>query len=606
MRGLNKDSTVIKNEVEKLRAILNSSPDIYLLIDREYKIVAYNKQATYNAKFLFGKHLHQGMEVSEFYLENAYERFALDLKKVFSGELVVRDEELHFANNIQWFQFRFFPIYNNEKEIIATGFHAIDISDFKKNKEALHNERKLFDQGPAVAFKWLPFKEKSVTKFVSGNVKSVFGYTDDDLIGKPFLDYIHKDDVSRIAEQIETQVALELRKENDFVDSAYRVKCANGEYKWVSDYSFLAVESSGEKVVYGYLVDITVQKKTTQELEQKNKQLNEALEIANTQAKILEITTNMIMFTDVEGNITWVNEAFATNTGYTLAEVFGKKSTELFIREETSADAVSIISEAIQKRTKASVELINYKKNGEKFWVELNTEPIYDEADNLSAFLSILNDITERKTIEEKLNDRNEQLKKFSFTTSHELRHEFAKILSLLENKDILIESGSELDILDEINTATKTMNTIISKMNEQLYISDTQKTKEIEQLALTDVDEICLVDDDDIVCFINKKIISSVLPDKRIEVFNYVDEAINYIKSKPSTFKRYIFLDLNMPLKNGWQFLEEYKALANLSPVIILTSSIDTTDRQRATNYPEVISFLSKPLTHEKLDSFL
>jgi PAS domain S-box-containing protein len=606
MRGLIKNNILDLSEHEKLRAIFDSSPDVCLLIDKEHRIIAYNRKAAYGAKIVFSKQLREEANIKEFYLENSYERFEADLNKVFQGEAVIRDEKLVFPNKVTWFEFRFFPVFDTSNNVVAATFHAIDISEFKKDKKYLYNERRLFEQGPAVAFKWTLFKENSVTKFVSPNVESIFGYKPEELMDKSFLDFIHEEDIKLIEEQIDTKVAQELRVGNSYTDSSYRVKCADGEYKWVYDYSFLAKESDGEKRVYGYLIDISEQKKITLELEEKNNQLKEALDLANTQAKILEVTTHMVMFTDIDGNITWINKSFEDITGYTLAEVYGKKPSQLFAGEETDEGTIKKIREAVNQRKKVSVEFINYKKNGEKFWVELKTEPIYDEAGNLSAFLSIQNDITERKIIEEKLNLRNEQLKKFSFTTSHELRHEFAKILSLLENKDILTQHDSSLDILGEINIATKTMNTIISKMNEQLYISDTQEIDKIEELTLKEVDEICLIDDDDIVCFINKKIISSTLPDKKIEIFNSADEAITYFKTTPASLKRYIFLDLNMPIKSGWNFLQEYKALKNSSPVIILTSSIDAADRERARRYPEVVSFFSKPLTNEKLKGLL
>ena len=60
------------------------------------------------------------------------------------------------------------------------------------------------------------------------------------------------------------------------------------------------------------------------------------------------------------------------------------------------------------------------------------------------------------------------------------------------------------------------------------------------------------------------------------------------------------------MPYKAGWDFLEEYTPSSIPSPVIILTSSIDDTDREKSKNYPQVISFLTKPLTTEKLEVFI
>lgn len=599
-------NTDVQSEVEKLTAIFNSSPDIFILINTEYKIIAYNYSAAYSARLLFGKHLHPDIDVSKFYIENAYQRFESDLHKSFKGITTVREEKLELPKKIIWFQFRLIPVFDDDKKVIATVLHAIEISGFKKDKEALRNERKLFNRGPAVAFKWTPFKENSTTKFVSPNVRNVFGYSASDLMDKHFIDFIHPDDIKGIKQHIETKVAQTVRQGKGFVDSTYRVLCANGTYKWVNDFSFLAEESDGKSLVYGYLIDISEQKKITLELEQKNKQLKEALELAKLQSKIIEVTTNIIIITDENDLITWVNDAFEKTLGYSLKEIIGKHPGEILRGKNTDLKTIEKISKAVENKEIIKAEILNYKKNGEEIWLDIVTEPIYDEQGKLSSYLSIQNDITNRKIIEEELKNRNEQLKKFSFTTSHELRHEFAKILSLLENKEILLQNTGELNILEEINTATATMNEVISKMNEQLYVSNTFKDSTNKQESIANANEILLIDDDDIVCFINKKIISSQLPEKSIEVFNSADEALNYISTTPKGKTRFIFLDINMPIRNGWDFLDEYTIKQETSPVIILSSSIDSAEREKAKNYAQVISFFSKPLTNEKIKSLI
>lgn len=589
-----------------IRAILNSSIGSYILFDREYCIISFNDRAGKSFERIFDKTLQVGDNIRRYYTSGITERFEQSLDKAFKGEVIESNEKLNYKGRSAWYIQRFSPVYNGE-EINAVSFHAIDITVFKKDFQHLNNERKLFEQGPAVAFKWTPFREKSITHFVSPNVESIFGYKPDFLIGKSFFDFIHPQDIKRLEDYINTNTAQKLRSgEQSYVDSSYRVLCKDGSFKWVNDYSFLAKEIDGKELVYGYLIDITEEKEAKNALEQKNKALQEALTYAEVQSKIIEVTTNIIMLTDKNGLVTWVNEAFEKTTGYNLEEIVGKTAGELLRGKDTDRDTIARIEKIVEQERKETVEILNYKKSGEEFWLEIVIEPIYDEAGNLSAYLSIQNDITPRKVIEKQLADRDEQLKKFSFITSHELRHEFAKIMLLLENKEILLQnSDDELSILNEIETAAKQMNDIISKMNMQLHVSQTPDS-EYKQLSLADVDEICLVDDDDIVCFINKKLISMVLPGKKVVEFNNVDNALAHLKDSPAATKRYIFLDLNMPIKTGWHFLEEYKLYPQHSPVVILTSSIEDSERERSKNYPQVISFLTKPLTKDKLESFI
>jgi response regulator of citrate/malate metabolism len=64
--------------------------------------------------------------------------------------------------------------------------------------------------------------------------------------------------------------------------------------------------------------------------------------------------------------------------------------------------------------------------------------------------------------------------------------------------------------------------------------------------------------------------------------------------------------LDINFPIKNGWDFLEEYKKFANRSSVILLSSSIDVVEKTKSKNYSPIIDFVSKPLTFEYVAKIL
>jgi CheY-like chemotaxis protein len=66
------------------------------------------------------------------------------------------------------------------------------------------------------------------------------------------------------------------------------------------------------------------------------------------------------------------------------------------------------------------------------------------------------------------------------------------------------------------------------------------------------------------------------------------------------------IFLDLNMPVMNGWEFLDKYNELyqRRKDHIVILSSSIDFLDRQKAKLYPVVYDFIEKPLSMDKIRS--
>jgi len=90
----------------------------------------------------------------------------------------------------------------------------------------------------------------------------------------------------------------------------------------------------------------------------------------------------------------------------------------------------------------------------------------------------------------------------------------------------------------------------------------------------------------------------------------NYFDDLkLNNLGTEIKRYPQLIFLDLNMPVMGGWEFLdhfakEEYRALFKDCKVIVLSSTIDPDDINKAKTYPMVLDFLSKPISKEMLEN--
>lgn len=123
----------------------------------------------------------------------------------------------------------------------------------------------------------------------------------------------------------------------------------------------------------------------------------------------------------------------------------------------------------------------------------------------------------------------------------------------------------------------------------------------------------ILLVDDDEPTNFLNKMILEDVncaedvkVAESGLSALNYLENATGEKGSSPDL----IFLDINMPAMNGWEFLERYSNLekqhkANVV-IVMLTTSLNPDDRAKASKIPDVSGFETKPLTPEKLESIL
>lgn len=118
----------------------------------------------------------------------------------------------------------------------------------------------------------------------------------------------------------------------------------------------------------------------------------------------------------------------------------------------------------------------------------------------------------------------------------------------------------------------------------------------------------IFLVDDDPINNLINKRLLGKVGISNKIIEFLEGEEALVQIEALPSENQILIFLDINMPVLNGWEFIEKYNEVFpnRQDRIVILSSSIDYQDRQKAKEYQIVSGFLEKPLTLDKIYSQL
>lgn len=118
------------------------------------------------------------------------------------------------------------------------------------------------------------------------------------------------------------------------------------------------------------------------------------------------------------------------------------------------------------------------------------------------------------------------------------------------------------------------------------------------------------LVDDDEINNFITVKLIKKAFPDAVLSTFLNgrlaIDKIKDIVQNNPEGLPDYILLDINMPVMNGWEFLEEYKN-SNFDPdkkitIYILSSSVFSNDIDKAKSYESVANFISKPLNLESI----
>lgn len=116
---------------------------------------------------------------------------------------------------------------------------------------------------------------------------------------------------------------------------------------------------------------------------------------------------------------------------------------------------------------------------------------------------------------------------------------------------------------------------------------------------------KVLIIDDDDIVILVQGKLLQNCDFSKDPLKFKRAPEALDYLNSASNEHHYLLLLDINMPIMNGWEFLDEIEKmpLKDKIYVFMVTSSIDYNDKEKAKSYKRIINFIEKPITAKKCE---
>lgn len=219
--------------------------------------------------------------------------------------------------------------------------------------------------------------------------------------------------------------------------------------------------------------------------------------------------------------------------------------------------------------------------------------------------LGLWSDITKQKSDEAKIKEYVKSLEKFATLTSHELRHPVAKIMAISNQmKDHGLTETEVNQLLHNLAITAEELDTVIIEMSESVA---TEKQKiEQKDMSKTQVTEnhqsIWFIDDDVINNLLNERLLKKHFPSIVCKTFSDAEKAFEELDSNNDNLPDAIFLDINMPVMNGWDFLDNMLSKKLNLIVYMLTSSIDPKDQEKALAYSSVKDFISKPLKEERL----
>ncbi|PRY84782.1 PAS domain S-box protein [Mongoliibacter ruber] len=441
---------------------------------------------------------------------------------------------------------------------------------------------------------WIQNLDQSQLIFVSKAFENILGRSRENLNpDKNFLEsYVHPDDIGYFL------MKMDEYKTQEKVDFEFRILKPDGTIRFLYAKFFRIGNSIGQiEGNAGIAIDITYKK-----------QSESAFIGSDIWFKTIFYNdiSSMCLFDLTSGRILDSNKAAETYFGYSKQEFL-----KLYIDD-------------ILETKNGFNEVISLGSNNNKQNLKIKSKKSDHTIHDIEAFCSLI-DINGRELVyiifhDFSVNQKFKQiaeaqdfmLKELVWDQSHALRAPLAKILSLLsflKCKDF--RKISEKEVINELLSNGLEMDKAIKEISDK-----TIKIKNLEQdfiqsedfkptLNLVDFNLI-LVDDDKLIHLMNKHVISkSNFHSSPISFLNG-NEALKYIRENQNSEKPFlVFLDINMPEMNGWQFLEalEKEKFNSLVSVIMLSSSVNIEDKIKSKDYNPVLGFLSKPLKIQDLN---
>jgi PAS domain S-box-containing protein len=221
--------------------------------------------------------------------------------------------------------------------------------------------------------------------YVNQAILDSLGTTAENVIGKTAYDFYPYELASKYDK--DNQLVISTGKTHTFVEE--HIVPNTKEVRYVEVIKIPIFEHGKVCGIQGVFTDITEKKK------QENR--------VQLLSLIAEKTSNIVIITDKYRKVTWVNESFTRITGYRLEEVIEKNPAQLLQFEKTNKETIQYVREKLNAQEPCRFEILNIGKYNNEYWLDVEIQPILDSLGELTGFMGLETDITERKKITQSL-----------------------------------------------------------------------------------------------------------------------------------------------------------------------------------------------------------
>ncbi|MDR4987509.1 MAG: PAS domain S-box protein [Bacteroidales bacterium] len=322
------------------------------------------------------------------------------------------EEKLH-AGQEEFFEYRFIDkqgkyhwlsdrqkvLADNDGKLFVIGVW-IDITQDKKNREAIENEEKLRQiiENMDGVF-WLRSADRQEMLYVSDAYEAIFGKTTESLKKNPasFMGIIHPDDKERV-----------MASYNNFLETGtfneeYRIIRPDDKQRWLHSKAFQVKNEEGETIRYaGFVTDISQQKKTSEQLRETSRRYK----------AVLKYSPLFVSEIDLSGRYLLVNEALADFIGKTAKEITGKTFSQV-LNPETASLFMQRIKEVKATGQPITVEDQFETGNGTRYFSSV-LFPLLGKSGKVASIGCISKDTTDVRLANAALTESEEKFRQIS------------------------------------------------------------------------------------------------------------------------------------------------------------------------------------------------
>lgn len=399
-KEVNKEIEALQQEISRLkenfRFLLDSIPQKIFYKDRNSVYIACNR--SYARDLGIKPEEIEGKNDYEFFPKELAEKYRADDQRIMRKGEIEEFDESYIKDGIEYTIHTIkAPVRDQKGEIIGILGIFWDITDRKRMEEELRRSEehfRLISEKTSDMIIITTFELNPVYTYVSPSIKNIMGYNPEELIGKPALAGIHPEDreliIPILKEYLEKRKGLE-GTPDVFERLEYRVRDKWGKWRFLES----TVNIMKDELLF-ISRDITERKET----EKKLRELSKAV----------EQSPAVVVITDADARIEYVNPKFEELTGYTFEEVSGK-NPRILKSGLTPVETYKKLWDTILKGEIWRGEFINRKKNGEIYYESASISPVKDEKGKITHFVAVKLDITKQKMDEIALKRSEERYK---------------------------------------------------------------------------------------------------------------------------------------------------------------------------------------------------